>query len=332
MHWTSLMIGAAVALGVAGAAVADDWPTRAIENSVWASAGGGTDFTNRLVSAAMEEHLGVTVNVVNRTGGGGGVAMHHVWSRDHDGYHWLGASEQMQNVAVMGFHETTTRDWHWYMIGGSPGSIAVRGDSPYETIDDFIEAALADPGGIRIGHCATGCVWHLKAESLITATDTDINNIPFEGSAPAMVAAITGEVEAVVSSIQEQSEYIRAGELRSLGMIEMEPFEFPGVGTIEGLGERFPRIAEMPARQWLGIAVPGDIPDERRERIDAAFDAAMASDEVRERLSGNFLQVMGHRAEDSQRILQELESAVSWALWDLGIAEISPEEFDIAKP
>jgi len=328
----ALCAGALGALLAGAAAAADEWPARPIEDSVWASAGGGTDFTNRLITSAMEPHLGVTINVVNRTGGGGGVAMNHVWSKPHDGYWWLGASEAMQNIAVMGFHDTTTEDWRWYMVGGSPGSLAVPADSPYETLDEFIEAAKADPGSVKVSHCAIGCVWHLKALALGEAADVRFNNIPYEGSATAMVGALTGETDAVASSIQEQSEYIKAGKMRSLGMIEMEPFDFPDVGEIPAIGASYPGIAEMPARQWLGIAIPNDVPEDRVAKIDAAFEQAMASDKVQNTLKENFLSPMGQYGEDSQEVLRAMESAVSWKLYELEVAKISPEEFGIPKP
>jgi len=77
------------------------FPTRPVEINVWASAGGGTDIVNRLIAKAMEKELRGSIVVSNRTGGGGAIAMNHVWSRPHDGYNWLGSSEQMQITAVM---------------------------------------------------------------------------------------------------------------------------------------------------------------------------------------------------------------------------------------
>ena len=103
----TVMAGSCLAV-VGSLAHAQQFPTRVIEDSVWAAAGGGTDTVNRLISKAMEKELGGSIVVVNRTGGGGSLAMNHVWSKPHDGYSWLGASEQMQSTAVMGFHPTKT--------------------------------------------------------------------------------------------------------------------------------------------------------------------------------------------------------------------------------
>lgn len=327
----AVLMSAHLAFG-ASTANAQQFPNRTIENSVWASAGGGTDTVNRMISKVMEKELGGTIIVANRTGGGGSLAMNHVWSRPHDGHNWLGASEAMQNAAVMGFHQTTTKDWRWYMVAGSAASLAVRADSSYKTIDDFIKAAQANPGKVNVGHCAIGCVWHLKSLALAEAAKVTFNQIPYPGSAPAMVAVVAGDVEAVVSSISEQAEFIKGGRLRSLGMVEMKPFQFAGQGTISALGAKYPDIAKMPAVQWLGFAVPADTPKSVTDKLDSAFVKAIQNEELKKNLAERFLDLFGGYGDESMKILLRMESAVSWRLQEMGVATISPDKFGIAKP
>ena len=333
MSISKFTLGAVALSGllIATQALAGEFPSRPIQDSVWASAGGGTDTTNRILTKAMEPFIG-KINVSNRTGGGGGVAMNYVWSQPHDGYNWLGASEAMQNITVMGFHPTQTKDWRWYIVGGSPASIGVRGDSPYKTLDDLIAAAKKKPGKVKIGHCPIGCVFHLKAIALANAAGVKTNYVPYEGSAPAMIAALTGEVDAVVSSISEQAEYIKAGKLRSIGMIEMNPYTFPGVGSIEAAGVKYPDVQKIPARQWLGIAIPNDVPADVVSKIDSAFEKAMKSDGIKKLAKERHMQLSGAYGEASQKILRAMESAVSWNLFDLGVAKHSPAKFGIPKP
>ena len=333
MSLSKFALGAMALSGllIATQALAEEYPTRPIEDSVWASAGGGTDTTNRILTKAMEPFIG-KIHVVNRTGGGGGVAMNHVWSQPHDGYNWLGASEAMQNITVMGFHHTQTKDWRWYIVGGSPASIGVRGDSPFKNLDDLIAAAKNKPGKVKIGHCPIGCVFHLKAIALSNAAGVKTNYVPYEGSAPAMIAAITGEVDVVISSISEQAEYIKAGKMRSIGMIEMKPYGFPGVGEIEAAGVKYPDVQKIPARQWLGLAVPNGFPADVVSKIDSAFEKAMQSDAINKLAKERHMQLSGAYGEASQKILRSMESAVSWNLWELGVAKFSPEKFGIPKP
>ena len=103
-----------------GSLLASDFPKRPIEISCFASAGGGTDTTDRAIAKAMEPFLGITINVVNRTGGAGGVAMNAVWSKPHDGHYWGGFSESILPAPVMGGHHTSAKDRIYYMVGGHP--------------------------------------------------------------------------------------------------------------------------------------------------------------------------------------------------------------------
>ncbi|MBU2980207.1 tripartite tricarboxylate transporter substrate binding protein [Lentibacter algarum] len=322
----------ASAVLVSNAAFAQDFPSRPIDASVWASAGGGTDTTNRYLAEAMQKHLGGKINVSNRTGGGGGIAMNHVWNQPHDGHTWLGASEAMQIVKGMGFHKTGTADWRWYMVAGAPGVISVRPDSKFKTVDDLIEAARADPKSVRIGHCAIGCVWHMRAIALGQAADVDLNYIPFDGTNPAHMAGLTGEVDAVVSGIAEQAEFLKAGKLRPLGMIEMEPYDFDGLGVIPAAGIKYPKIQDIPAVQWLGMAIPADTPADVIALIDAAFVKSMDDPKIQALAKERQFNLYGQYGEEAEASLLAMEKAMSWKLFDLGVATISPDTLGIERP
>lgn len=320
------------AMVLSSSAFAQQYPNRVVEVAVWAAAGGGTDTVNRLISKAMEKELGNSFIVSNRTGGGGAVAMNYVWSKPHDGYAILGASEAMQNTAVMGYHPTVTKDWRWYMVGGAAAAISVRPDSPYKTVDDLIKDAEAKPGKINITGCPIGCVFHLKSVGLGDATKTKLNYVPYAGSGPAMVALLSGDGDAVISSISEQSEYIKGGKMRPLAMVETTPFELPDFGTIPAVGAKYPDIAKMPARQWLGFAVPADTPKAVTDKLDAAFQKAMKDEEIIGTAARLNLNLFGAYGDESLKILSAMESAVSWKLQEMGVAKVSPEQLGIPKP
>lgn len=326
----ALFLAGAVVLS--SSAFAQEYPSRPVEIAVWAAAGGGTDTVNRLIAKTLEKEMGQPVIVSNRTGGGGAVAMNYVWQKPHDGYVMLGASEAMQNTAVMGYHPSLTKDWRWYMVGGAPAVISVRPDSPYKTLDDLVKDAEAKPGKINITGCAIGCVFHLKTIGLGDATKTKLNYVPYAGSGPAMVALLSGDGDAVISSVSEQSEYIKGGKMRPLAMVEVAPYELAGHGTIPAVGAKYPDIGKMPARQWLGFAVPADTPKAVTDKIDAAFQKAMKDEEILSAAKRLNLNLVGAYGDESQKILTQMESAVSWKLQELGVAKVSPEQLGIAKP
>ena len=149
MKWRTLLatvvIGACITLA-GSLAHAQQFPTKPIEDSVWAAAGGGTDTVNRLIARAMEKELGGSVVVVNRTGGGGAVAMSYVWQRPHDGYSWLGASEQMQSTAVMGFHTTKTQRLALVHGGRRPGIARRQGGLAVQDLRGSRQGGAGEPG------------------------------------------------------------------------------------------------------------------------------------------------------------------------------------------
>lgn len=333
MKTSKILAVLALSAAFAAPAVAQqDYPSRPIEISVWASAGGGTDTVNRLIAKAMEKDLGGSIIVSNRTGGGGAVAMNYIWGKPRDGYQLLGASEAMQNTAVMDFHPSLTKDWRWYMVGGAQAVLSVRAESPLKTLEDFVAAAKAKPGLTNVTGCAIGCVFHLKTLALADSTKTKINYVPYGGSGPAMVAVLSGDGDAVISSASEQAEYIKGGKLRPLAVVEGKPYEMPDFGTIPAVGTKYPDVVNMPARQWLGFAVPADTPKAITDKIDAAFVKAMKSDEVIATGRRLNLTLFGEYGDSAMPILQKLESAVSWKLQELGVAKTSPEKLGIAKP
>lgn len=264
--------------------------------------------------------------------GGGAVAMNHVWSRPRDGYNWLGASEQMQVVATMGFHTTSTKDWRWYMVAGAPGVLSVKPDSRFRSLDDLVATARANPGKVNIAHSPIASVWHAKALGLSGAIQAKLNSVPYAGSAPAMVAVLSGDGDAVISSLAEQTEYIKSGKLRPLAMVETSAFDFPGIGRIPAVGEKYPEIVKMPARTWLGFGVPADTPGDVLARIDAAFVAALKDPNLRETMAKMNYTIIGAYGDESMKILSGMERAVSWALFDLGAAKIPPDSKGISRP
>ncbi|OPZ20921.1 MAG: Tripartite tricarboxylate transporter family receptor [candidate division BRC1 bacterium ADurb.BinA364] len=308
------------------------WPSRPIEISCFAAAGGGTDLIDRALAGAMGQILGASINVVNRTGGNGGVALNYVWSNPRDGYTWGGFSESIHPAPVMGAHHTTAKDWHWFMAAGAPDVISVGPNSPYKSLDDLIADAKARPGQVKAAASLSGSLHHAKLLALEKGAGVQFKMLPFKGSQPSNLAILSGEADVVFTSISEQAELLKDKKLIPLAMAEMEPYEFPGLGTIPAAGAQFPGLGELPVQQWLGFALPIDTPADILSKITDAFVKAMESPEIKQLAADTFLTLYGYHGEEAGRRAAEMESAWCWTLYDLGIAQKSPEEFGIPRP
>jgi tripartite-type tricarboxylate transporter receptor subunit TctC len=342
MCMKKMLMAAAVMLLVAGMVFAagkpetaemTTYPERDITTVVVWGAGGGTDVCNRVVMAEMSKALGVNVNVINRTGGAAGsVGMAYGYSADHDGYTLTGLSESNVTAGVLGAWSNRMNVWDFFIIGGSPDLVSVTPNAPYDTIEDLVEAAKAAPNSIRSGASGSGSIHHLNLLALEKGAGIDLQFIPYDGSAPAQNAAMTGEISVVITSVAEQAELIRGGKLKPLGMLTPDAFELDGK-TIPSAFDTYPDLAEyLPLAQTIGFAVPRSVPQEIKEVLYSAFDQAMASEAVQKFGKEQYYVLSGKRGQEANTVFDKLESNFAWTLWDLGAAQVNPENLNIPKP
>jgi tripartite-type tricarboxylate transporter receptor subunit TctC len=323
----------AVALA-AGAYAAKGFPARNITDVVVWGAGGGTDTCNRIIMAEMANFLGVNINVINKTGGvAGSVGMNYAYSQPHDGYTLCGLSESNVTAGVQGGWDKKFDVWDTFIVGGSPDVISVTPDTPYQTLQDLIEAAKADPKGIKAAASGAGSIHHLNLLAVEKGSGAQFNFIPYKGSAPAQNAAMTGEVSVVVTSLAEQQQLLRGGKLRALGMLIPDAFEVEGLGTIPSAFEAYPGLSEyLPISQAIGFAVPADAPEDAKAVLVEAFNKAMATDKVKTWAKENYYLLSGKTGAESKAVFDALESNFAWTLWELGAATVDPATLGIPKP
>jgi len=324
----------ALVLGMAAGAQAADYPVRDITDVVVWAAGGGTDVCNRIVMAEMQKTLNGRINVTNKTGGvGGSIGMLHVLSQPADGYTLAGISESCVTAGVQGGWDKKMDVWYPFIIGGSPDLVSVTPESAYKTITDLIDAAKKAPNTIKISASAAGSIHHLNVLAMEAATGAKFNYIPYQGSAPAQTAAMTGEVSVVVTSLAEQQQLLKGKKLRPLGMLIPDPAELEGVGTIPSAFTAYPDLAKrLPIMQAIGFAIRDDAPVNVKQALTNAFDKAMQSEPVKKWLKENYYAASGKSGEEARKEFAKLESLFAWTLWDLKAAKVDPATLKIPKP
>jgi tripartite-type tricarboxylate transporter receptor subunit TctC len=315
------------------ASAQQEYPARDITNVLVWGAGGGTDTSNRIVMAEMAKDLGVNVNVINVTGGvGGSVGMLDAYNRGTDGYTICGLSESVVTAGVQGGWDKRVTVWDYFIIGGSPDVISVTPNLPFQTVEQLVAAAKLAPGSIAAGASAAGSIHHLNLLAFEKGAGIDLNYIPYDGSAPSQNAAMTGEVQLVITSVAEQAQLIRAGQLRPLAMLIPEDFTVDGRSipsafkTVSGLDEY------LPIGQAIGFAVRADVADPIKARLQQAFGAAMQSEAVRNFGRDNFYVLSGATGQDALDTFIALESNFAWTLWELGAAKVDPATLGIPRP
>jgi len=325
------IVGYAIYAGVQGGSAAE-FPSQTINIYVASSAGGGTDTWNRQIAALMEQELGGTINVSNMPDGGGSAAQANVNSAAHDGYTWLGVSETGCTWPALGSSKQTSKEYTYFVMGGSAGVICVPADSPYQNWGEFVDAAKANPGKLNVANSGIGKLWHLKAYIALGDAKDDVNHVPYKGSGPAIIGVLSNEADALACSIAEATEYILSGELRPLAMMEKESYNFEGYGEIEAVTKYVPSAADSyPLNQFLSFALPADTDPAILATITEAFKKVMASDEMKAFAEDQIATIYAYTGEEANKMVADMEATLCFLMKDLGLAKADFEALGITK-
>lgn len=333
LGFARLAAAAALAAGLGTVASAQDYPFRDITTAVVWGAGGGTDTINRMIMAEMEKHLPVSISVINQTGGvAGSNGMVYVMNQPDDGYTLVGLSESNVTAAVQGGWDQKFDFWYPFIVGGSPDLISVPADSPYNTLEELINAAKAAPGTIPAAASGAGSIHHLNLLAIQNGAGAEFLFVPYQGSAPGQEAAIAGEVQLVVTSLAEQAALIEGRQLKPLAMLTPDSAEIAGM-TVPSAFDIYDGLDQyLPLMQAIGFAVHNSAPGDVKATLGAAFEQAIASDVVAEWAEANKYAVSGAYGEEAQAIFTTLESNFAYTLQELGATTVDPASLGIEKP
>lgn len=276
--------GAMGALGLAaGPLAADPYPEASIEMLIPFSAGGGNDQVARALAAELDGILGQTVVPIQKTGAGGFVAAQALATGKPDGY-TLG--QQSLGTLMLGslmkqqVLDPMTELRFVAQMALIQSAIAVRADSPYQTLDDLVAALKAAPGDLAWGHTGRGGFHFVNGASLLAATGTQALDVPFKGSSNTVAALLGGEIDYAFLSTSNYLGF--EDEMRILAFAADQRDELlPDVPTVAEAGIEMVTVATPSV-----ITVHKDTPDEIVGILQAAIKEAVAQPRYRERLIG----------------------------------------------
>ena len=231
----------ALALPFAMPAGAADYPTKDIMHIMPWSAGGGTDTVMRTFMSYAEEPLGVGINTQNIDGAQSGIGTLRLMKSRPDGY-TIGSLTWDSVITVPYYELVPGFDIEQLAYLGSvtvhPTAIIVNANQPWQTLEEFVQAAKDAPGTLKISNVGTGGVWHLPALDFARQAEIEVQHIPYpKGSGPQLEALLSGETEAAATSISAAFSAIQSGQARVLGVMadERDP-NYPDVPTFKEAG------------------------------------------------------------------------------------------------
>ena len=289
-----LLLGAALALGLAGPALAD-FPDRAVTLVIPVAAGGSTDVVGRIVAEKMSAALGQQVVVQNVGGAGGSLGASQVAKAEPDGYTIL-----MGTVATHALNPLILKQKPYDPVADFapvsllvivPNVLAVNPALPVNTVQELIDLSKKEP--LAYASSGNGTPLHLSGELFKSMAGIDITHIPYKGSGPALTDVLGNQVPIIFDNLPSASGYITAGKLRALGVTTKERApSFPDVPTI---AETLPGYETY---SWNALFAPAGTPPEAIAKLNEAAKTAMADPAVIERMKEFSAQIVASSPEE----------------------------------
>lgn len=276
--YVNLLLTITMVLAVGLPAMAAEYPTKPINLIIPFPAGGSADLSGRALASAASKFLGQPIICENRPGGGGTVGPSLVATKTPDGY-ILG---QMTGAAIIAYHmgkvgfnpvEDLT---HIVRYGSYLYGLAVRADSPWKTLQEFIEYSKQNPGKLSYASSGVGTPVHLAMEELAMLAGVQWIHVPYKGVAESNTALLGGHVEAASES-SGWAPLVDAGKFRLLATYgEKRSARYPHVPTVKECG--YGMVMAGP----IGVMGPKGLPKPVLKRLDDAFRKAMDEPDFQE--------------------------------------------------
>lgn len=314
---TKVLLSAALVVVGAGSALAQQYPDRPITLIVPWGAGGGSDATARIVAQLLEEELGQPINVVNRTGGGSVIGHTEIATAQPDGYtlgnittelsmfHWLGQSDiTYEAYTPLG------------LFNADYGGVFVAASSPYETLQDLVDAWREDASSIPAGGANQGGVNHLAYAAMVAeAGGNSAFWVPTEGAAPALQLLTSGAIAVAVVQFPEASALVEAGEIKPLATLApVRNDAYPDVPTIAEASD-----IDYSISGWRGLAGPAGLPEDVTQKLVDALAVVVASEEYADFMKARQFSIAWEGGDDFRSYLAEKDEQFGAGLKAAGL-------------
>ncbi len=258
------------------------YPDRPVRIIVPYAPGGPADVTARLLAAKLQERLGQSFVIDNRSGAGGNIGTAAGAQAPADGYTLTVITPaQIINTTLFAKPGYELRDFApLALLNVAPALLLAHPKLGVNSVADVIAAAKAKPGAISFASQGTGVAPHLMMEMIKKAAGIDMVHVPYRGSAPALNDLVAGNVPLMMDSMITGLPHVRAGTLKGLAVSTAKRSSLaPDIPTVAESG-----IPGFEAFLWYGIVAPAQTPADIVQKLGSEIAAVMKLPEIRERL------------------------------------------------
>ena len=252
-----------------------------------------------------------------------------------DGYTLLVCAETMGTYRTMGTADLGYDDFTVITpLVGDPKIIVVKGDSPYQTMQDLLDAIKANPGELTMSHSGPGGSGHNQG-LVLGQFGYEVTMVSSGSGSQALLDVLSGEVDFTNPNISTLGSYLESGELRALAVFSDKRLDaYPDIPAFTEFVPEAAAYVDIPYTV-LTLCVSSETPDDVVTVIREAAAAALAQDEWTSFVTANAadpLYITYADADAANAFYQHWQSVVCWMQYDNQVAPNSPEQFGIARP
>ena len=228
------------------------YPSRSIRMIVPFPAAGGPDTVGRLAASILGNKWGQQIVVENMPGASGQIGTNYVVKAPADGYTLLFSPPTPITIAEH-FDPKPPYDANRDLIpaallGRNPAVIVINANVKANTLGEFIALAKREPHKIFYGTPGLGHAFHLISEIIFNKAGIQLTNVPYQGSSPAVMGLLAGDVQFLVQSVESVKEHIKSGKLKVLATLESTRLEaYPDLPTLAESG-----LGNLDIMNWYG--------------------------------------------------------------------------------
>jgi len=245
-------------------------------------AGGGLDVLGRLMAEGMSRELNVPVVVENRTGAGGTIGVSYVARSKPDGYTLLIASPAAISIAPSLYSKLPYQPLRDLapvaMISQMPSLLVTNRSAPFSSVGELAEYGKANPGKLNYGSGEPGSSLHLSGAMFAQMAGFDATHIPYQGSAPAIVDLIGGQLDFMVVDTTAIA-HVESGQLKLLAITNPErSAQLPDTPTIAEAG-----VPGYETINWYGLFLPAKTSPEIVQALNQVIQKVLADPSTQSR-------------------------------------------------
>ncbi|NJP94074.1 tripartite tricarboxylate transporter substrate binding protein BugD [Nonomuraea sp. FMUSA5-5] len=255
------------------------YPDKNITFVVPFSAGGPTDTVTRMIAEPMAAKLGGKIVVQNVEGAGGTVGAGEVARAQPDGYtvlmHHIGMSTApalYQNLGYKPLEDFQTVG----LVTEVPMTIVARKDFEPKTLQELVTYVKANASKVTLANAGIGAASHLCGLLFQTAAGVKLQEVPYEGTGPALTDLVGGQVDFMCDQTTNTSGQISAGEVKAYAVTTPERVKsLPDLPTTTEAG-----LPQLKVSVWHGLYVPKGTPQDVVQKLSEALKVALADQKV----------------------------------------------------